>query len=198
MIKHSDFFEAALAQGEWKEQQERLLTLTEHDAATFALFRDFIYTGSIFTTGEDHGDDAAPNWDNEYVRFQKCWQLGEKLMSTSFKDAVTDALICKMVDEEQYPTALHEVIYTELNPRSAVRRLFVDVAIWGWSQREMVAYVDKEDKNVEFIGDVAVKLHSPNYRGCSASSFNVPFRSENTCHYHDHAADGKPCYRKMF
>lgn len=170
--------------------------MPEHNLEAFDIFQHFIYTGSVFSA---HRDDATEDasWDDEYIRFERCWELGEKLMSTNFKDAIVDALIDKITSEEQYPTGLQGVVYRSLRKDSAIRKLFVDISIWGWDHDTMKALQREEDNNAEFLCDLAIKLHKLHTLGPDEGG-SAPYLEDNTCVYHEHVAEDKPCYKTMF
>lgn len=194
LSRHSEFFKAALTRGKWKEQQDRLVSLPEHNVEAFNIFQHFLYTGSIFSAREGDVTKTDTLRDREYSRFERCWKLGEQLMSTTFKDAITDALIAKVVSEDSYPAELYDSVYSALSSTSAIRKLFVDIAVWGWSHETVCALRDAESKHVDFLCDVAIKLHWYKTWGSS----EAPYLSEDTCIYHEHVAENKPCYKTMF
>lgn len=94
--------------------------------------------------------------DKEWNRLVKCWALGSKLLSTSFKDATTDAVIASPVGGP-YCLDWHETIYSVSSPRSEIRKLIVDIAVWRWEIGAMEIQSMKDEWS-HFILDVAVAL----------------------------------------
>lgn len=97
--KHSRFFAAALANG-WKESEERTIRLPDEDPEDFSLFARFNYSGIIHSKREG---DADEDGDGEWVRLADSWILGDKLLATTFKDAIIDSIVQKAVKEGNVP-----------------------------------------------------------------------------------------------
>lgn len=179
------------------------MELEDTDADVFEIFQQFLYTGSIYTVtaGDNVSDDNADTddeetLDGEYNRLYRCWMLGEKLSSISFKDAVTDALIPKVTSENKHPRDMHHGIYPVSNPESSIRKLLVDIAVWFWNDESMDELSEVRD-HPEFYHDVLRTLHRHRRAGVGGLD-QAPFRLDNTCDYHEHVVAGQPCYKTMF
>ena len=55
------------------------------------------------------------------------------MQSTSFKDAVVDAMIARIRHERIPPSYLHKQLYPRSARSSGIRRLMVDIAVYEWS-----------------------------------------------------------------
>lgn len=185
---HSDFFAAALRNG-WKESEERVVRLPEETAERFRVFAKFLYTGKIFSRKEGDKPSAKEDW--EWDRLSGCWRLGDKLGSTSFQDAIVDAINHKIESTKSCPTQLHQGAYRDTATSNSLRRLAVDIAVWNWEA--MIAEAKQGPWDTFFL-DLAVRLH-----GLDDSERNAtaPFLGD-TCKYHEHVAAKKPCYKTMF
>lgn len=64
-------------------------------------------------------------WD----RLARLWKLGSELESTSFKDAIVDATVCKATSTGKYPDRLPELFGGYLQHISGMRRLLVDISV---------------------------------------------------------------------
>lgn len=190
LTKHSEFFKAA-ANGEWKEGRENVVSLGSYKPENFKLFCDFLYTGRIFMAREG---DRSGDTDEEFIRTQSAWLMAQKLLSTSFKDALVDTLIAKCVEEKFYPNSLHRAVYASGSSKSGMRKLLVDFHIWGTGAKR-IEKVGFELESAEFYYDIAV---ARNKRKSAAKIADAPFKEEDTCRYHEHVAEGKPCYETMF
>ena len=69
---------------------------------TFEVYRNFLYTGKLFTHDAhgdqdhaDNGDDEAHE-DREWVRLALAYFLGLKLADERFRNAVVDGIVEKM------------------------------------------------------------------------------------------------------
>lgn len=106
LSKHSDFFKTTLENG-GKEPEIRTVLLPDEDPAHFEIFAGFLYTGQVFSSKDGDFKPANPPAtlaaDFEYMRLLQSWVLGEKLLSTSLKDACTDAFIAKISETKAHP-----------------------------------------------------------------------------------------------
>lgn len=187
---HSRFFCAALNK-EWKEGQERKVSLPEDDPEHFELSYHFLYTGRIYSKSAEqdpHGVAA------EEVLLAYLWTLGDKLNSSSFMDAILDTMISGMESDKSCPMTLHEIIYPDSARASCMKRFLVDVAAWEWSENAVAEAAQDKDTPREFFRDFASALHKFAKSGRQGVA---PYKG-STCCYHEHVVQGKPCYRTMF
>ena len=103
---HSEFFKAALNKN-WKEGEECIVALPEDNPEHFKIFSGFLYTGQVHSSKEGDFKSAESSggitMDAEWSRICDLWVLGEKLLSSSFKDACTDAFLAKIYEKGNYP-----------------------------------------------------------------------------------------------
>lgn len=198
LVKHSEFFRAALGK-EWQEGKQRVVKLPKDVPEHFELFANFLYTGQIFSARE--GDQSpAPDGkrtkNDEWQRLSKAWVFGDKVLSTSFKDAVVDATISNMNTSKYHPLRMHLDVYPSSKKGAKMRQLLVDLAAWGWSEEDIASY-DNDRHAPGFYAELAIVLK----RRCmaySAGGDKAPYEGSTGCHYHEHVAEDKPCYKTMF
>ena len=196
LVKHSAFFASAFNNDNWKESNNGRMIMEEDASRVFDVFVRFIYLGKLFTmkTGErSESPDGFAGSDQEWARLEKCWVLGEKLLSPSFKDAVTDAAIAKCHESKQWPVDIHQVVYRSSAGPCGMRRLLVDIAVWKWSDCTMSSRPQHVDY-MQFFFDVAVAMNQLKHNGVKGAP---PFSKVDACFYHDHG-DDTPCYKTMF
>ncbi|KAK3630404.1 hypothetical protein LTR56_017459 [Elasticomyces elasticus] len=75
----------------------RVVRIPSRDPELFAYFAGFLMTGKILTIKS--GTKSTDENEEEWELLARLWVLGDFLLSTSFKDAVVDALISKVADE---------------------------------------------------------------------------------------------------
>lgn len=198
LSKHSSFFEAALTPERWKEQEDRSVALPEHDVEAFEIWKHFVYSGAVFSQGQDDVSEEYEQgvFDGEYDRLTNCWVLGEMLGSTSFKDAITDALVSKKTSEEMHPIDLHETIWPASPRHSGMRQLLLDIAVWEWEAPHVEKLSEGDQASSEFYFCLAQAFFVA--KGKDLLEGMPPYNDEDTCQYHDHVAEGKPCYKTMF
>jgi len=193
LINTSEFFKAVLNEKRMKESGQQTVELLEHDPELFELFYHFLYTGQIFSAEE--GDGRAVCGDTEFQRLIRAWLLGDQLASTSFKDALSDALLLKLHSDGRSPLGLQVELYPNSTGPSGMRRLLVDLAAGYWPVDVMEQRIEKRKEMypADFLYDLAVVL----MRARSPQK-EKQLPATPTCEYHDHVAKGKPCYKTLF
>ena len=144
LSQHSKFFDQAIKTGKRNAFGEHILSCPEENVDVFKTFVQFLYTGDVYLAADDAkheaaGDDAAgdeaaedEDSDDEYVRIANRWNLGENIDSTTFKDALVDTLISKIVKEKKSPLGMHHVLRERFHAESGMRKLLVDIAVHKW------------------------------------------------------------------
>jgi hypothetical protein len=116
LVKHSELFTSVFSKNwkEKKEKKEKCVHLADEDdePEVFEIFYHFLHTGQIFS--DKNSDYAAyddgSSTDAEWKRLVDCWIMGNKSLSTSFKDATADAFVAKVEAESRVPTSLHGLV----------------------------------------------------------------------------------------
>ena len=116
---------------------EEYVELRDDDPEDFEVFRQFAYTGRIFTV-KDGDRMNLDDDDPERGRLSDCWELGIRLASPLFKDAIADAMIAKMLASGFHPTDLAQDVYASSPGLCGMRRLIVDIAAYKWEDRKSV------------------------------------------------------------
>ena len=200
LVKHSEFFASALnsnSDWDWKESHDNSFTMEDETPKYFKVFVQFLYTGKLFVVtdvedSEESNEDGARR-TSELKYLENCWVLGETVLSTSFKDAITDALIARMKECGRFPITMHQAMYRNSGGSCGMRRLLVDVTVWKWPDYIMSSRSQHVDY-MQFFFDVAVAMNQLKHKGLKGAR---PFSKEDTCLYHDHG-DDTPCYKTMF
>ena len=197
LVRHSEFFEAKY---EGQGNADTLCArLPDCDPALFLIFCRFIKTGQLFIKQEgdkhppERGVKSSP-WDEEWDRLANVWLLGEELKSCSFKDAIVDAVIEKQEEDQILPMSMHSVIYPKSTAASKIRKLLIDVFVWGTVPG--TAERQGRDPNLwEFYFDLAAALDKFKFEPCGAQP---PYERGRQCLYHEHNQEGRECYKLMF
>ena len=195
LLQHSRYFSACLGK-EWREGKNNTVKMEEDDPEAFEVFNHFVYVGKIFTMKEsDLSYDAEKNHstDHEWDRLMRCWMLGDKLQSTTFKDAITDATTIKKLATRIQLVGVQAQIYENSAGLCGMRKLVVDFAVWEWDQKTISTYLSHTHP-AQLLYDLAVALNKARISGIQGSA---PFKQANTCYYHDHG-DDSPCYKTLF
>ncbi|KAK5697053.1 hypothetical protein LTR17_024047 [Elasticomyces elasticus] len=199
LMEHSEFFKAALKpSSNWLEGQQRSVSLPEDCPDHFEIFFHFLNKGCLFASREDDFREKKAiglcALDHEWNRLTKCWVLGQKLLSTSFKDAAVDAIIEKMQSSGRFCRDLGDTPFDESSPSRALRKLMVDVVVYKWSQKTWAEEGDGLSRFPNFLLDVARAQSKISKKGLPTT---LPWAGDD-CTYHEHMDDGTPCYKTLF
>ncbi|KAK3614218.1 hypothetical protein LTR56_027396 [Elasticomyces elasticus] len=198
LIRHSEFFKAALnPSSNWMEGQQRSVSLPEDCPQNFEILFHFLNTGSIFASKEDDISGTSSTscpLDLEWGRLTECWALGQKLLSTTYKDAVVDTIIEKMRTSGRFCSNLHEYPCQNSTPSRAFRKLLVDVVVYRWSQKTWAEIGDGLSSFPDFLLDIARAQSKISKKGFPTT---LPWAGDD-CTYHEHMDDGTPCYKTLF
>lgn len=177
----SEFVRLAL-RGDWKEAKERIIQLPKDDAEAFAVYQQWLYTGSIRTSAADF----QPGIFDEYRLLVQAFILGEKFVDVNFKDCITDAIIEKLISQERFSLYLTVDVSYDTPPNSPLRRLLMDVYYWTGCAE----WLDEDELIIEpgFMADFS-RFQMRQRQGSALCPILIP------CNYHQHEK-GK-CYRKM-
>jgi hypothetical protein len=195
--QHSEFFKAVLENGseETEQQTIRLSNLDDDVAATFESFHSFLYSGKVVLGGRF---DESADYDEDWDLLTDYWLLGNSLLSTSFKDAVVDAMVHKLTLAQTVPLDVYIDMYQHSSDSAPIRKLMVDIAVHEWEE-EAIATVDTDNDpavQAEFLRDVAVALFKVKDLSAAQQARN-PISVNSGCYYHEHGTK-KPCYKTMF
>jgi hypothetical protein len=157
LCKTSSFFQN-VTKPEWTASTPRPIDLSDEDAKIFQFYVQWLYSGTVaIQTRFINNNSDAEGGLCEIVDKRsliESYLLGEKLMDTTFQNAVMQGLIQCVTREESYP--LNSVIkraYKRTTPQSPLRRLLVDFWVWNGNSTWMSSDMDKE-LGTEFMNDL--------------------------------------------
>lgn len=186
--KESGFIEAAFRNG-WKESEEKVIHLPDHDPEHFQLFFLWVYNHIIFSAKEEDAPEGET--DKGWDRLANAWALGAYLQAPDFRDAVADAIIEKLWFGFKFGQSMHESIYPSTDANAPIRKLIVDIATWRWDPSIL-----KKQKNdgswSDFFYDLSVAMMSS--RKTIDLSGSPPW-VRDPCAYHEHLNKNSACYK---
>lgn len=179
---HSPFFEAALGR-DWKESQERLVTLPECTPQVFELYTQWIYCHRV----------GIPKEGQKIRLLVTASILGDQLQDGHFRDAITDKLARYSLERNRHFRTSLTLIYTNTKEDDKLRRLAIDSVVYSGIGNDWVK-VGKEKKDVsgEALWDLLARCREV---GSKSSRSDAPFAID-MCHYHIHQ-DGV-CYKTKY
>nr|OQO22829.1 hypothetical protein B0A51_11361 [Rachicladosporium sp. CCFEE 5018] len=107
------------------------LILAGYDVDLLGMFSSFVYTGKISSRREGDTDIDTPE-EPEWARLFSAWTMGACLQSTSFMDAVSDAIVAKL-PVSMLAASLDEELLAHAGQESAMRRLLVEIVALAWT-----------------------------------------------------------------
>lgn len=111
---------------EWKTHKKSdFVDLSDVEISMFKPYMTFLYTSEVL---------RSQTWKWDWEMAAKCYQLGERLMDTSFQQAVLDKIIkqCSsglFVEMKPPPISAVRMFYERTTVGSPVRRLMVDYTV---------------------------------------------------------------------
>ena len=170
------------------------LRTSEHSAAHFKGFVLFIYTGRLYTV-------TKSTMPSEWRLLSDLWILGQALESTTFKDAVVDAMLERRAMFNEFHGEAYIVmadhLQTQEQTRRGVGKLLVDTAV---SLRQHEVYTDRLSSLpgcLNFYGEVIKGLDRIRRNVETESDVLTRAKKGPNCVYHEHGSS-EICYRKMF
>jgi hypothetical protein len=210
-IRASSQFVDAAMKGPWKESEERLISLPDHNDKAFGIYLQWLLTGKLYskvraTTG--YPDKRAVDKPNdgqiqsalcsEILPVTEPFDLAHYLMEVDFRDTLNDALTQCSVDlqsiETPFPMTFVPRLYNVVPDGLPTRQLLADLGSWVPEAR----YIKKlcaqgEELQTDFLIDLVEAMA---LRFMSDTPGSSPLEGwETSCKYHCHG-DEKPCYRE--
>lgn len=108
-----------------------------------------------------HGDGYLETTSDIWFHLTTCWVLGDKLLAPNFKNATMDCMIEQLV-RKRFPRVtdgLHNIAYGQTAGNNGLKRLLVDVAIWGWGKKDTAKV-----ECAEFLQDLYARLYEVTIR----------------------------------
>lgn len=202
--RHSSVIQKALdPENGWKEAKENIVRLPEESSEDFQVFVTFLNTGVIHINhfkGTDEGQaEGGDTSEEEWDSIAHAWLLGDRIHSTSFKDAIVDKVISLVRDHGKTPASMHRAICKGSVYKSGMRSLLADIAVHGWSKKMMVAQPD-DPECAGFFKEIAAEALERTMLARRDETLDIaPYIQLGIeCHYHDHDGEGKSCYKTMF
>lgn len=186
LVAEASEFVSLEMENEWVQGVSVTITLPEDEPETFAVYQTWLYEGCIQAVGVADADRA----DDEYQLLVKAYMLGDKMMDTTFKDALVDSIIDKLIVSGRFDLNLIDLIYGNTPATSPLRRLLRD--IYGWAgQRSWLDSIDSDEPlQAEFMKEL-LQYHMGFHRTAGVQA--APFLSQTTCMYHEHG--DRTCYK---
>lgn len=188
IAESSEFFKAALKK-EWPSGRNRTAELPDEDPKIFNVYLNWIYARVLcldITTEEERVDSAVT------LRKVAAHALGDMLMDSDFKDAVTDAFLVYTLtlDKDNNTCYLPHVnvrnkLYSNTTPGSKLRQSLVHRMM-----RSNSASLVEEKDCTAFLVDVTKKMLEKDTESALAAAAK--------CKYHEHAEGDEHCYRTKY
>lgn len=137
----------------------------------FQPFMQWLYTG--------HPYDVDKTVDLRCSMLADLYILGDKLEAPKFRNLIIDQLIERIVKHNRHPVGIISIVYEHTPESSPLRRLMVDLYIWGgkpsWFTRQT------ETLTKDFLLDVAIQVSKNKY---NLQNHQAPYIT-NVAQYYD-------------
>ncbi|KAH7137918.1 hypothetical protein B0J11DRAFT_573932 [Dendryphion nanum] len=121
------FFRNAL-NGNWRESDDKSVPLDDVDPEIFAIYLNSIYHNQLPVFPASGEVDGG----GQFETLMKVYVLADKLMDTTTKNTILDAVICRVRERKIPSPAALTIVYVSTPENDPMRRLVVDVcAQWG-------------------------------------------------------------------
>lgn len=162
LLRSSTFFRSALTNAGWREAQEKIVRLPEHDAASFTLYLHWLYNkrtdlldssdGRLTTNHEEVEEQQA---DSRYQRLVDCYALGSYLGDDKFCDTLISHYFRLRRITKRWPSsATCNRANRSLSRNSRLRDLIVHHIAFSVSRDSLANSID--DLDPEFVKDMAL------------------------------------------
>lgn len=184
--KESAFIEAAFRH-EWKESEQNVIHLPDHDPEHFRLFFLWTYNRAMFSMNQS---DSQSEWN----LLAGAWALGAYLQAPDFRDAVVDAIIAKAYYNSLCEQTMHEIIYPNSQTDAPIRKLLADIASYRWGPSKLRAL--KNDASwSDFFFDLSITMMDKQHS--TDGTVTAPWQRD-ACAYHEHSLNGAVCYKTKY
>ena len=175
---------------------EPILLPSSYHERWFRIYFDWLYSGRLRITYGTKCDRIT-----EYYAWKACYKLAGFLQDCTFKDALIDTIIEKMVEENIYYD-VYVFIYRNTSLGSPHRKLCVDIALNVWPDSWLgPGNLSRPPHTNEFLLDVIAELVTKGrVSHIERGNMREFFKDIDTCIYHEHTVTEIPnsiipCYK---
>ncbi|TIA58119.1 hypothetical protein D6C77_05730 [Aureobasidium pullulans] len=156
----------------------------EGDAATFALYTEWVYSGRLWkkTLRDDMGD-------TKFLALGQAYVLGEKLLDQTFKNMVLDTILSEFISGAKIDLTLVAFVYGRTNRTAPLRQLLVDIYTWYGHKDWLEIETTKGHIPPKFLADLSNAFLE---RYNDDVSVKARYPVMQACKYHEHP-DGNTC-----
>lgn len=156
LIQTSTFFNSALSKDScWREAQEKTIRLPEHDATTFSIYLNWLYSGFVDLWDGNEIITGAGNQDLLYDRLISCYALGGYVGDDHFCNALIDSYFDLRNMFKAWPnTRICNRAYRELPENSKITLLILHHIAFVASESSLKSVIGELDSSL--VKDIAV------------------------------------------
>lgn len=193
LARQSDFFKAALKK-EWAKRSAEdvttvIICMPADYPEVFSIYAEWLYSGAIYSIN----NTAASQIDTEFKELALAHILGEKLIDRTFKNAIIDAFIEKIISDRTIDPALPVLVYDNTPSPSPLRRLLVDIYV----QHGGPSLVTMDRSTAHLAPDFLIEFNTELYNKRSSPATGPIWMQSICARYHEHGkTDFVPCQRR--
>ncbi|KAF2659991.1 hypothetical protein K491DRAFT_675030 [Lophiostoma macrostomum CBS 122681] len=202
LLGDGDFFKAALSH-DWKEKRDRTIALPDHHPAIFTIYAKWLYSGQICVIDKQEETKAtAPglSWDSiaEWVALKQSYILSDYLQSMDYRDAVLDAVVEMMIERNEFPGAIIEMIYSHTTDNPPHRKVVHEAMLYTWTTEQYQQLGGLDLSKEDILDSLIVIATRPKRNYMYHDSVQEAFRYQDPCVYHEHTLSGAACYKAKY
>ena len=162
LIRTSTFFKSALTRNGWREAQQRVVSIADHDATAFSIYLNWLHHGTV-----DVGDcDSSALWTQDgeiqesevemrYQHLVDCERLGDYIGDDRFRNALVDSYFQLRNATQRWPKpATCNQAHRDLPETSKLRLLILHHIAFGVDREAVEEQIDELDPGL--VKDVAL------------------------------------------
>jgi hypothetical protein len=191
ICRSSDFFQAAI-KGEWKDSQDKTVTLPETRPEIFGAYLGWLYTGQVDVKGNENVkyEQGMPDHERRKVSLNliDAYRLGEYVHDHLFRNAVVDEMQA-LVNTTRIVLNAKKTAYfwDSVSHSSTLAKLMVDY----WASDHDPGSFDNAVAHLphDFLMEIAkIGVREKHMKDNSRRPRNRPM-----CYYHEHKDEADKC-----
>jgi hypothetical protein len=176
---HSDFFRGAFRSG-MAETLAGEVKLPVEEEEGFKLFRQWLYTGTMYDVGQELDLSSHPN----SIAFFEGYVFADSKGVPTMKNYMTDYLIKRREEQKVIPTSAIRYVWANTAEGDGMRKLFIDLLTMV---RLGKGFFGGEGKAACYPKDLLMNVVRVLEEGSSRDIRTPKGWQEARCQYHDHS-----------
>lgn len=193
LCSSSGYFKTTFNSSYWRKRNSKSCNISWTTSEAFRIYAKWLDGGNIYINDERLIEETDMVTDQELRTVFECYRLSSILEDDDFKDAMLDAMISIIVNENATLKDIPRVVYNSTESASPHRQFVVDYVAHTWP-RWCFEEISEETYSSRFLLDLLTAMGS-RLRGVTPVDADDFFQDVNTCKWHEHTKKKAPCYK---